>query len=116
MTAAQFRRIALGLDAVTEGSHMGHADFRLNGKIFATLGYPNASCGMVKLTPWQQHDFAEAYPDVFVPLKGAWGLRGATRVNLPECKATWAREALALSHKGMLQSPKSRAPRKRSAR
>lgn len=98
MTAAQFRRLALKLEGVVAGSHMGHADFRVNGKIFATLGYPNPKCAMVKLTAWQQHELTEQHPDAFEPVKGAWGLRGATRVNLPTCKVAWARQALRLAH------------------
>ena len=57
-------------------------DFRVGGKIFATLGYPDKSRGMVKLSPEQQHYFSKDYPDVFVPVKGAWGRRGATSVHL----------------------------------
>ena len=61
---------------------MGHADFRVGGKIFATLGYPDATWGMVKLTPQQQSKFVSTAPKVFVPSKGAWGKRGCTNVCL----------------------------------
>jgi hypothetical protein len=61
---------------------MDHPDFRVRGKIFATLGHPEKGWGMVKLTPEQQHYFSKAEPEVFLPLKGAWGRRGATSVNL----------------------------------
>jgi hypothetical protein len=61
---------------------MDHPDFRVGGKIFATLGYPAKGWGMVKLTPEQQHYYSKDYPDVFVPVKGAWGRRGATSVHL----------------------------------
>ena len=62
---------------------MGHPDFRVNGKIFATLGYPDGRSAMVKLTPEQQTAFVESAPEVFVPVKGGWGLKGATNVRLP---------------------------------
>ncbi len=82
MTAADFRRIALALPETEERSHMNHPDFRVGGKVFATLGYPDKSCGMVKLTPEQQHYFSKDKPAVFEPVNGAWGRRGATRVKL----------------------------------
>ena len=50
MTAKEFRRIALGLTDAIEGSHMGHPDFRVNGRIFATL-HPDNKFGMVKPNP-----------------------------------------------------------------
>jgi hypothetical protein len=81
MTPAQFRTLALSLSEATEGSHMGHADFRVGGKIFATLG-PDETWGMVKLTPEQQAEFVRAKPKVFEPCNGAWGRRGATKVIL----------------------------------
>jgi len=74
---------------------MNHPDFRVAGKIFATLGYPDKSCGMVKLSPEDQHNFSKDYPDVFVPVKGAWGRRGATRVHLKAAGKEIARLALA---------------------
>jgi hypothetical protein len=81
MTTADFRRLALALPETAEHAHMDHPDFRVRGKIFATLGYPAQGWGMVKLTPEQQHYFSQADPDVFVPVKGAWGRRGATGVH-----------------------------------
>ena len=82
MTANDFRRLALALPETAENAHMDHPDFRVRGKIFATLGYPAKGWGMVKLTPEQQHYYSKDYPDVFVPVKGAWGRRGATSVHL----------------------------------
>jgi len=81
MTADQFRTLALNLPEAVEGSHMGHADFRVGGKIFATLG-PDETWGMVKLTPEQQAEFVRAKPKMFEPFNGAWGRRGATKVIL----------------------------------
>jgi hypothetical protein len=82
VTANDFRRLALALPETAEHAHMDHPDFRVQGKIFATLGYPAKGWGMVKLTPEQQHYFSKDYPSVFVPAKGAWGRRGATSVHL----------------------------------
>jgi hypothetical protein len=65
---------------------MNHPDFRVGGKIFATLGYPDEGSGMVKLTPDQQRQFVGAEPEVFTPVKGGWGRGGATTVHL--AKAT----------------------------
>src|SRR5262249_31582570 len=79
---------------VSEASHMGHPDFRVRGKIFATLGYPDKGWGMVKLTPEQQERFVQAEPDVFVPAAGAWGSRGATTVRLRTVTKDVLRRAL----------------------
>ena len=82
MTQDGFRRLALSLPEATEVGHMGHPDFRVRGKIFATLGYPDGGFGMLKLTPEQQEALISAEPLVFSPIKGAWGRGGATNVRL----------------------------------
>ncbi len=81
MTADEFRNLALDFPGAEERSHMDHPDFRVGGKIFATLG-PDEEWGMVKLTPEQQSTFIDAEPEAFEPVKGGWGIKGATRVNL----------------------------------
>jgi hypothetical protein len=81
MTANDFRRIALRMPGAVEGAHMGHPDFRANGRIFATLHADNRS-GMVKLTPDQQQEFMRDNPEMFSPESGAWGKAGSTRVHL----------------------------------
>ncbi|HET6898260.1 MAG TPA: MmcQ/YjbR family DNA-binding protein [Vicinamibacteria bacterium] len=81
---AAFRQLALALPEAVEAGHMGHPDFRVKGKIFATLGYPDDRWAMVKLTPEQQTAFIESAPEVFVPVKGGWGRKGATNVRLAE--------------------------------
>jgi hypothetical protein len=83
-----FRRIALSLPEAKESAHMGHPDFRVRGKIFATLGFPGDQWAMVKLTPEQQRAFVRAEPDVFQPVKGGWGRRGATNVCLEAAEET----------------------------
>jgi hypothetical protein len=95
MTAADFRRLALGFPEAMEGAHMEHPDFRVRGKIFATLGYPDSGVGMVKLFPDQQTDFVRAEPKVFVPVNGLWGRRGATYVRVKAAKKASVQRALA---------------------
>ena len=94
MTAASFRKTALAHPETAESSHMGHPDFRVCGKIFATLGHPGPGWGMVKLTPAQQDEFVGSDPDAFVPVNGAWGRRGATNVHLRSVSARSLRMAL----------------------
>jgi hypothetical protein len=95
MTAGEFRRIALSFPETSENAHMDHPDFRVAGKIFATLGYPAKGWGMVKLPPKEQVFFLEAEPKVFQPAKGAWGRRGATTVFLRAAKKATLHRALA---------------------
>jgi hypothetical protein len=80
--ADQFRRIALSFPGAEERSHMGHPDFRVGGKIFATLGAPDAGHGMVSLMPEQQEDYMSLAPEAFRPAAGAWGRQGSTLVRL----------------------------------
>ncbi len=94
MTAREFRRIALSLPQASEAAHLGHPDFRVAGRIFATLGYPRGGWGMVKLTPEQQEFFVRAQPAAFAPVKGGWGRGGATQVRLRAAKQGAVREAL----------------------
>lgn len=94
MTANDFRRLALALPATEERAHQNHPDFRVAGKIFATLGYPDPTRAMVKLSPEAQHEFSKDYPETFMPLKGAWGRRGATGVHLKAAKKEVLRKAI----------------------
>lgn len=82
MDAKDFRRIALSLDGVEEGSHMGAVDFRVGGRIFATLAHEKQGYGNLMLTPEQQAAFVEELPDVFLPVPGGWGNNGATHIVL----------------------------------
>ena len=86
VTAAGFRRIALSLPAATEGSHFGNADFRVGGKIFATLALESEGFGVLLLTPEQQAGMVEDEPTIFSPVPGGWGRQGATRVLLSKVK------------------------------
>ncbi len=105
MTANDFRRLALALPETEEKAHMDHPDFRVCGKIFATLGHPAKGWGMVKLTPEQQHYYSKDYPDVFVPVKGAWGRHGATSVHLKAVKKETLRRAIAAAWRNTAPKP-----------
>ena len=97
MTAANFRGIALSLDEAAEGAHMGHSDFRVGGRIFATLGYPDDHSGVLMLTAEEQAKFMTAHPDAFSPAAGAWGRRGSTVVRLDALDAAMLRRAITLA-------------------
>jgi hypothetical protein len=97
MPTNRFRQIALSLPGAIEGSHQGHADFRVGKRIFATLGYPDDSWGMVKLTPEQQAVLVEAEPKIFRPVPGGWGKRGSTNLRLASADPATLRSALALA-------------------
>jgi hypothetical protein len=94
MTANEFRKLALSLPETAESAHMGHPDFRVGGKIFATLGHAGKGSGMVKLTPPQQAEFVAAEPEVFEPVSGGWGRQGATTVHLAGTTEDVVRRAL----------------------
>src|SRR4029453_4965022 len=94
MTSDEFRKMALEIPEAVERSHMNHPDFRVAGKIFASLGVPDEDWGMVKLTPEKQHTFSEKAPNVFKPSSGVWGRQGYTKVYLAAAKATIVRNAL----------------------
>ncbi len=95
MTPDAFRRIALSLPQASEGAHMGHPDFRVGGKIFATLGYPDERFGVVMLPPEEQEKLLRSYPNAFSPATGAWGRRGSTNVRLDAVSAPVLHEAIA---------------------
>ena len=94
MTREQFRRMTLLLPGSSEQSHMGHPDFRVGGKIFATLDYPGAGWAMLKLLPEQQEQFVAAQPDCFLPVKGNWGRGGCTNIRLKVANTGKLRPAL----------------------
>ncbi len=96
MTGAQFRKLALGMAGAVEKSHMGHPDFRVNERIFATLKEDNKH-GMVKLTPEQQRVFVKGDPAAFGPESGAWGRAGCTRVTLNAVDEEVLGEAMTLA-------------------
>ena len=104
MTKDDFRKIALALPGTIESSHMGHPDFRVGGKIFATL-MPEDDWGMVKLAPDEQEAFVQAAPDVFSPVEGGWGRQGATRVRLKAATKAIARDGLTAAWRNRAPKP-----------
>jgi hypothetical protein len=110
MTARDFRRIALRMKGAVESAHMGHPDFRANGKIFATLRTDN-SAGMVKLTPDQQQEMIRNNPEMFSPESGAWGRSGSTRVHLEVADEETVGNAMTLAWQNT--STKTKRPQSR---
>ena len=94
MTPDEFREVALSFPEAIESAHMHHPDFRVGGRIFATLGYLNENSEMLKLSPDEQKEFVRISSDVFTPVKGAWGRQGATNIYLPTATLDIVREAL----------------------
>ncbi len=116
MTAAGFRRIALGMTGAVEGAHMGHPDFRAGdgGRIFATL-HADMKHGMVTVTPEQQEELIRRGPDAFSPEAGAWGRSGCTRVNLKAVDQEMLGEAMTLAWTQAAGIPKARRVRRRQS-
>ena len=104
MTPSGFRRLALSFANVSESAHMNHPDFRVGGKIFATLGYPDDEHGMVILPPDEQARLMRSHPKVFAPAKGAWGKRGSTTVALEAVDKATLKSALEIAWR--TKSPK----------
>jgi hypothetical protein len=94
MTPETFRKLALQLPGAEESEHLGHADFRVGGKVFATLGYPSVEFAAIMLAPQQQQSFVRADPNVFLPVPGGWGRRGSTNVRLRPAEQKAVRKAL----------------------
>jgi hypothetical protein len=105
MTTDKFRALALSFPDAVESSHMSHPDFRIKGRIFATLGYPDDQHGMVKLTVSQQKRFTKEAPGAFAPCSGKWGQRGATSVLLRLAKTPIVRAAIKLAYCNIAPGP-----------
>jgi len=115
MTPADFRRIALSLPGAEEGSHMGAVDFRVGGRIFATLASVVQGYGNLMLTPEHQQAFVAEQPDVFLPIPGGWGRNGATHVRLAGANEDLLRGALLTAHKLRVEkNAKSSRPKSNS--
>jgi hypothetical protein len=116
MKAADFRRIALSFDGAAEGSHMGAADFRVGGKIFATLATEKQGYGNLMLTPEQQAEFVGELPDVFLPIPGGWGRMGATHIRLAQASEDALTGALRVAWKSRVEknagTKNKRAPKR----
>lgn len=120
MNIHDFRRIALSLEGAEEGSHMGATDFRAGGRIFATLAHAKQGYGNILLTPEQQAAFVADLPDIFLPVKGGWGLGGATHIRLADASEDVVRGALQAALKLRLDKnaktgkPKLSSPKKQT--
>jgi hypothetical protein len=107
MSKNEFRAAALKMPGAIEAAHVGHPDFRVNGKIFASLGYPDDGWGMVKLTPTQQQSFMKEAPGTFAPCAGVWEKRGATSVHLATAKKRILSKALNAAAQNITNPTKS---------
>ena len=116
MTASDFRRIALSLDGAEEGSHMGSPDFRVGGRIFATLAAQKQGYGNLMLTPEQQADFVRELPNVFLPVPGGWGKMGATHARLAKVDEDVLTGALRVAWNLRVEKNASAKRKKKSAR
>jgi hypothetical protein len=108
VTARQFASIALSLPDAVEGAHMGHSDFRVKGKIFASL--PDESQGVLRLTPKYQAELIAMSPEVFSPCVGAWGRKGWTFVHLKAARVGVVRSLMGVAHENV--APKTKPTRR----
>ena len=112
MTPNDFRRIALSLPGAEENSHMGAADFRVGGRIFATLASQNEGYGNLMLTIEQQSAFVEELPEIFLPIKGGWGRMGMTHIRLAKANEDVLTGALRAAWQLRADKNKKSAPKK----
>ena len=117
MTPADFKRIALSFEGTEEGSHMGAVDFRVGGRIFATLASVKLGYGNLMLTPELQADFVAEARDIFLPIPGGWGRMGATHIRLKEANKEVLTGALEAAWRLRLEknkrTPAKKKPKKR---
>jgi hypothetical protein len=92
---------------------MGAVDFRVGGRIFATLASQAQGYGNLMLTPEEQASFVEELPDVFVPIPGGWGRMGATHIVLAKASEDLLRGALQTAWRLRLDA-NARSKRRRS--
>ncbi len=114
MDIHDFRRIAMSLEGAEENSHMGSLDFRVGGRIFATLASADQGYGNLMLTPEQQAAFVEELPEVFLPVAGQWGRMGATHIRLAAAKEDVLAGALGVAWKLRLEKNKKSGKKRRA--
>jgi hypothetical protein len=105
MTPAAFLKLALSLPETTAGAHMGHGDLRVANKIFASPADRPGGAAYLKLTPDQQQMMCEAEPDMFTPVPGGWGLKGATWIIVKKADAATAKSALWMAWRNAAPKP-----------
>ncbi len=114
-----FRALVLAHAGAVESSHMNHPDFRIGGKIFATLSGPSMEWGMVKLTPLQQKTFIDADDRAFQPASGSWGKQGCTMIRLRLAKKSLVMAAIKLAVEnldGSLDARKTKVAKRKMAK
>ena len=116
MDPADFRRIALSMEGAEEKSHMGSPDFRVGGRIFATLAHESQGYGNLALTPELQAEFTAESPGVFVPIAGGWGKTGMTHIRLAAASEDVLTGALRVAWKLRVQKSEKAGGKKRAAR
>jgi hypothetical protein len=116
MKAADFRRMALSLEGAEESSHMGAPDFRVGGRIFATLASQSQGYGNLMLTLEQQQEFVRELPEVFLPIPGGWGRMGMTHIRLAQANEDVLTGALRTAWKLRLEKNTRTKTKKRSPR
>jgi hypothetical protein len=112
VTTDDFRRIALSLPGAEQGSHQGAVDFRVEGRIFATLASARLGYGNLMLTPEVQADFVAEAPDVFKPVAGGWGRMGATHVILERATEDVVEGALRTAWNLRISAAKKKSPKR----
>ncbi len=113
MTANDFRRIALSFEGAEEGSHIGAVDFRVGGRIFATLAQVKDGYGNLMLTPEQQAHFIAEAPDLFLPVSGGWGRMGITHLVLAKVSEDVLHGALEAAYRNRVAKNSKTAKKKR---
>jgi hypothetical protein len=111
MTPAKFRELALAMLGASEGEHMNHPDFRIKGRIFATI-HPDDRIGALNLPPDEQRELVDRHPETFTPASGAWGRQGWTKVQLASADAAAVRAAITLAYERVGSKPSRRPSRK----
>ena len=112
MNANDFRELALGFDDAEDSAHMGAADFRVGGRIFATLAHEHLGFGNLMLSPELQQLLIAEAPEVFLPITGGWGRQGMTHIRLAEATPQQLLKGLQLAwNLRVLKNDKSRTTR-----
>jgi hypothetical protein len=115
MTGDDFRRLALSLDGAEQGEHFGAKDFRVGGRIFATLASVSMGYGNLMLTPDQQAEFVAERPDLYLPIAGGWGRIGSTHIRLADASEDELAGALRAAWQTRVAKNQPK-PRKKAAR
>lgn len=112
MTGDDFRELVLGLDGVVERAHMRHPDFRVNGRILATLTADERE-GVVMLRPEEQQHLIDEHPTIFRPAAGAWGRQGCTVVRLAEASSHVVKGPLLLAWQHAMEKQPAKARKRK---